>query len=263
MKRTWTIIASASALMSMLAISQASAQLTSKIARLSHAPSLVPIRDIGRPIVPFLTFTGDTTITFICAPANDTATIFLTITEFGNHVATINRVFQTDSTDFIDLKGTLPDDSTWNPSNQAQPIDSGQIAVLSLKYPVPIGQNDTVLDSVIAIDAEDDTIGGAPLLITIINMSCAEVSTNETSAPSLEATIFPTNDGRSLQVILPPSITAPVNFELVNVLGESVLHETFSAGTQIIDASSLPRGVYFYRLTSGAISQSGKVLLGE
>ena len=58
-------------------------------------------------------------------------------------------------------------------------------------------------------------------------------------------------------------IVGPVNFQLVNVLGESVLRSTFSVGTQTVDASSLPRGVYFYRLTSGQISQSGKVILGE
>jgi IgGFc binding protein len=89
------------------------------------------------------------------------------------------------------------------------------------------------------------------------------LSVGEANNPLYEATIIPAIDGRSLEIILPDDLTGSVTFQLVNVLGESVLHEILGVGTQNIDASSLPRGVYFYRLTSGPISQSGKVLLGE
>ena len=44
---------------------------------------------------------------------------------------------------------------------------------------------------------------------------------------------------------------------------ESVLRSTILEGNHVVDASALPRGVYFYRLTSGQTSQSGKVILGE
>ncbi len=88
-------------------------------------------------------------------------------------------------------------------------------------------------------------------------------SVTDADNPASQATILPTNDGQSLEIILPADVNGPVSFQLVNVLGESVLHETFGTGTQTVDASALPRGVYFYRLTSGQISQSGKVILGE
>ncbi len=80
---------------------------------------------------------------------------------------------------------------------------------------------------------------------------------------STQATILPTIDGRSIEIILPTNLNGTVTFELVNVLGESVLHESLGTGTQNVDASSLPRGVYFYRITSGAMNQSGKVNLGK
>jgi IgGFc binding protein len=85
----------------------------------------------------------------------------------------------------------------------------------------------------------------------------------EAIVPTLNAITLPAVDGRSMEVILPPTVADPVSFTLVNVLGQSVLRATFGAGTQNVDASSLPRGVYFYRLTSGQLSQSGKVILGE
>jgi hypothetical protein len=119
------------------------------------------------------------------------------------------------------------------------------------------------VDSLFAINEEGDTIGGGPVVLTVITESCAAVSVSNASYPSLNATIIPTNEGRSLQIILPSSTAAPVNFQLSNMLGESVLRSTLSAGTQNVDASTLPRGVYFYRLTSDQATQSGKIILGE
>jgi hypothetical protein len=77
------------------------------------------------------------------------------------------------------------------------------------------------------------------------------------------AIIIPTNDGHSLEIIAPQSESSMLSVALLNVLGENVLRATLSGGTQIIDVSALPRGVYFYRITSGQASQSGKVILGQ
>jgi len=82
------------------------------------------------------------------------------------------------------------------------------------------------------------------------------------NASSSGIAIIPANNGRSLEIILPSDVASPINFELVNVLGESVLRSSFT-GTHSIDASELPRGVYFYRLTSDGATQNGKVILGE
>ncbi len=105
-----------------------------------------------------------------------------------------------------------------------------------------------------------DSVVSVPLSGTGYAQPPAAVGTNNTAS---EATIIPTNDGRSLAIMVPAGMEVPITFELVNVLGERVLRETLSMGTQSLDANLLPRGVYFYRLTSEQMSQSGKVILGE
>jgi hypothetical protein len=110
-----------------------------------------------------------------------------------------------------------------------------------------------VLESGIESPRLDTLVGWAPFTAGV---------TDQNHSP-LSISVIPTDDGHSLEIIVPVSINDPVNFELVNVFGETVLHNTLSMGTQTVDASMLPRGVYFYRLTSDGISQSGKVILGE
>ncbi len=99
----------------------------------------------------------------------------------------------------------------------------------------------------------DSLIGWAVLLSSV----------SEPITPSLEATILPAEDGHSLEIVVPSGAIGPLHFELVNVLGESVQQATLGTGTRTLDESALPRGVYFYRLTSGQMSQSGKVILGQ
>jgi hypothetical protein len=110
---------------------------------------------------------------------------------------------------------------------------------------------------------ESNNITPSPRFDSLIWIEPPPSAVNEANNSTSQATILPTNDGRSLEIILPADMNDQISFELVNVLGESVLRETFIAGTQTVDASSLPLGVYFYRLTSGQMSQSGKVILGQ
>ena len=86
----------------------------------------------------------------------------------------------------------------------------------------------------------------------------------EANTPPLGASILRLDDGRALEIILPADMPSPANFELVNVLGQSVLRAMFVAGSApTVDASGLPRGVYFWRLSAGHESQSGKVIIGQ
>ncbi len=103
----------------------------------------------------------------------------------------------------------------------------------------------------------------SPRFDSLVGWALAPAGVNVENVPSLEAVILPMNDGRTLEIVLPPDLNGSIHFELFNVLGESVLRATCSPGTQNVDASSLPRGVYFYRLTAGQTSQSGKLMLGE
>jgi hypothetical protein len=257
MKKTWIIIATAYA--PLLMALPVHAQISSTITLQKHIFSVL----IGNPITPSDTSYGDTTIMIGCAQPHDTVTAFFTIISISTFGTVITRVIQTDTTDFFDLFGTLDNQYTWDPTKTPQAMQMGDTAIISIKYVVPVGRNDTIVDSLIAFNEEDDTIGGEALTLTVISMNCAEVRNDDVSDLSLDATIIPINDARSLEIILPTSMAVPVSFQLFNVLGESVLHETFSAGTQMVDASFLPRGVYFYRVVSGQSSQSGKVILGE
>ncbi len=129
--------------------------------------------------------------------------------------------------------------------------------------PLTLDFNDSLFDVVKQQTQLIFTTNACAQISETLTAIVAGAGVKETIIPSLDATILPTDDGRALQIILPTNISGSVNFLLVNVLGESVLRSTFGVGTENIDASSLPRGVYFYRLTSGQMSQSGKVILGE
>ncbi len=97
-----------------------------------------------------------------------------------------------------------------------------------------------VLESGVELAQNDSLIGWA-----------APLSDVDEANSTSEATILPMNDGRSLEIILPVDAAGTISFELVNVLGESVLRSAIGAGTQNVDASELPRGVYFTGLHRG------------
>jgi hypothetical protein len=55
-------------------------------------------------------------------------------------------------------------------------------------------------------------------------------------------------------------ISADGRLEIISTLGMNVMHRDIT-DSQPIDISSLPSGVYWYSLTSGAVTQSGKLLI--
>ena len=184
------------------------------------------------------------------------------------------------------LGGYLKSVTISNLSNIAISIDSSWWAdtthfVAVSKFPAPVpAYPGTALFTIAYIPdsnsaiAHNSTIGSwfSPQVLesgvelarndTLIGWALSQASVNETNSSTTEATILPMSDGRSLEIILPNDMNGTMNFQLVNVLGESVLRSTFSVGTQTVDASALPRGVYFYRLTSGQMNQCGKVIFG-
>ena len=109
---------------------------------------------------------------------------------------------------------------------------------------------------------ETDGTTLSPRFDSLIGWALPPLSVEENNPP-LGASVITLNDGRALEIILPADMPSPANFELVNVLGQSVLRTTLSGGNPTIDASGLPRGVYFYHMTMGSKNQSGKLLLGQ
>jgi len=144
----------------------------------------------------------------------------------------------------------------------------------AVTFPFSLPGSQSLLVTVAFNDSiSDDPVQTALVLIGSDN-SCTDLSeplsatisnsgVTEQNAPTLGATIIPSEDGRSLEILIPPGQNEPISFELFNVLGERVLRSAFQTGTRSMDASELLRGVYFYRLSSSNGTQSGKVILGE
>ncbi len=144
------------------------------------------------------------------------------------------------------------------------PTDSTPILLqVGQSVSVNIDFNDSLFDVAAQQALFDIQTNSCNSISEILTAFISNAGVQEASAPSLNATILPAADGQSLEIILPAQVIGPASFQLMNVLGESVLRSTFSVRTQTVDASALPRGVYFYRLTSGQMSQSGKIILGE
>jgi hypothetical protein len=95
--------------------------------------------------------------------------------------------------------------------------------------------------------------------LTGVGIRAAVTASNQTD---LSASVITLDDGHSIEIVPAGNTTAPLTFQLFDLLGKNVLLGSIS-GTQIVSVATLPRGVYFYRLTSGDRSQSGKVMLGE
>ncbi len=141
-----------------------------------------------------------------------------------------------------------------------------------LPFILPIGQsasvtvhfNDSVSeDPVQTAMVQISSKSSCTLLEDSLVAFLSGASVTQTNAAPLLATIVPMEDGRSLEIVVPAGISGRTTFELDNVLGESIFRRSLLNGDNNIDASLLPRGVYFYRLTFGGMSQSGKVILGE
>jgi hypothetical protein len=128
---------------------------------------------------------------------------------------------------------------------------------------VTVNFNDSLYDVRVQTAQFEIVTNSCTPITETVTATISNASVKETSTPSLDATILPTEDGHSLVVTVPSGTIGPLHFELVNVLGESVQQALLGNGTQTLDESALPRGVYFYRLTSGSLSQSGKIILGE
>ncbi len=142
---------------------------------------------------------------------------------------------------------------------------------VTFPYSIPVGQsvlvtvlfNDSMYDAPVQTGRFQINAASCTPLTETVTATISNSSVKEQIAPSLEATILPTEDGRSLEIVVPSGAIGTLHFELVNVLGESIQQALLGAGTQTLDESALPRGVYFYRITSGQINQSGKVILGQ
>ncbi len=122
---------------------------------------------VGWAVAPSETFAEDTVINDTCPTPGEVVTANFTIASIGTSTSTINRVYESDTNDFYGLIGTLDNGTTWNPSTSAQQLAPAQTATISVKYAMK-GQTDTTLvDNIIAVDGQGDTIGQKALTVTI------------------------------------------------------------------------------------------------
>ncbi len=87
---------------------------------------------------------------------------------------------------------------------------------------------------------------------------CADVRSQQLGGTQPPLNITSTG---SLRVALPSNIQLPATLELSDILGKSILRFSLSSTSQEIDTRSLQSGVFFYRLTNGKESASGKIVI--
>ncbi len=86
---------------------------------------------------------------------------------------------------------------------------------------------------------------------------------SEPANATTSATFF-SSDGTNIQATVPMNWPQPIHVEIENLLGVTVFESNLTIDTSAsFDPGSLPRGVYFYRLTSGSKNQTGKIILGQ
>ncbi len=106
-----------------------------------------------------------------------------------------------------------------------------------------------------SIDLNSGTIAGT---VTFCAVSCA-VSTDEIRADQ-QVLVYPNPFTNRFEIRTEKMQS--YNLILVNATGQQVLDTTFYADRLVLDASRLPEGVYFYRLTveSGRLVNTGRLI---
>ncbi|HEY3875821.1 MAG TPA: IgGFc-binding protein [Candidatus Kapabacteria bacterium] len=67
--------------------------------------------------------------------------------------------------------------------------------------------------------------------------------------------------GKSFQFSIPASFPVPAGLELVNILGATIWKEDVENTMCMLDFNSVPAGIYFWRLSAGSESRTGKIVL--
>lgn len=153
--------------------------------------------------------------------------------------------------------------------------DSAEFAVDSSTFPLPVPVNSTAafnvsftplfpgqdITSLLRVQSIEAGEQDATLTASVQDTTSSGVS--ESPIGPTSATFFNQN-GEDILATVPPNWPEPVHIEIENLLGETVFQSTLTiSASASIDPGALPRGVYFYRLTAGQMSQSGKIILGE
>ena len=90
--------------------------------------------------------------------------------------------------------------------------------------------------------------------------TCADVETDNIVAETSK--LIAVDGGRFIRASIPASWVGSVHLDIEDLIGHRILSQTVDASMNV-DVRGLSRGVYYYRLSTSAASQSGKVILGE
>ena len=71
------------------------------------------------------------------------------------------------------------------------------------------------------------------------------------------------DDGHSLRVLPPADYVGTFRLEIENLLGQQVFTVSTQSASELIDASALASGVYFYRMEAGGEVASGKIVIAR
>ena len=138
------------------------------------------------------------------------------------------------------------------------PVGNGDLAVWIAYFPDSVSHRTQVVWTTAPANSPDTEVFWTDTLTGLVVTSGVAPAIQT----DLSASVIPLEDGHSIEIVPAANVIAPLAFQLFNILGKNVFSGSIS-GTQIVSMGTLPRGVYFYRLTSGQMNQSGKIILGE
>jgi len=206
----------------------------------------------GNGVAPNIEFFADTTA-YAIAGSSDSIRFRFTLRANGPESATINRVPHSNP-NFTNYRGEWANGSMrWNPLSESITLLANDSAYITEDFKIPSTAG-IYSDSLYAITSNGDTVGGRPVIATVI-VEAAAVR----PAPLANGTAYLFIDGQSLRIVA-PNWSGKTQLELFNLLGGEVLRASADANAAI-DIHTLPHGVYFYRLTNGGQVVTGKIVL--
>ncbi len=187
------------------------------------------------------------------------------ITEAGD-TARYQMVIVNAGSATLTLSSITSSSSVFTLTAQSMSIAAHSYSYAELRF-IPVA-NDSVYSGTITINSNDGTTGAIHINVTGNSGNVTAVVEEPSLTPrqfTLEQNFpNPFNPGTMFRYSLPTQ--EHVTFTIFNVLGqtvETVVDEVQQAGVKSVqwNASSLPGGIYFYRLSAGTYSETKKLLL--
>ena len=188
----------------------------------------------GNALAPAETFIPDQVIEDTCVQPGQTETVNFTVAATGKAGSVIKTILQSDPTDFVNLTGRLDQTgTTWAPADTIQSLAAQSTATISVTCNLPVGVNDTLIDTLTAIDGNNSVIGVRTVKIITHYFQ-------ESPVPPLNYGLLPYKSGKVVRIIpitnsssTQPLIVHTIQIEINQYLGAYTL--SLEAGQSLPD----------------------------